>query len=269
MRLIALQLFRRLLYKRACDISAETVTRSALVFSPHPDDETLGCGGTMLLKRRSGTPVWIAFMTDGATSHNRFMDEDELRHLRQEEALHATQKLGIPSANIKFLNFPDGRLHEYRAAAVQQVLALMELRRPCEVFVPYRRDGTSDHEATNRVVMEALRQYPFPVLLCEYPIWCWNSWPWVPSNSSSGESLHFVKRAAKSGFGFSVLRRFRTGVVVVDVLKLKREALDQHRSQMVALRTGVNWPTLPQVGDGKFLSHFFQDMELFACEQIN
>ena len=37
----------------------------AIVFAPHPDDETLGCGGTILKKRSLGAPVEVVFLTDG------------------------------------------------------------------------------------------------------------------------------------------------------------------------------------------------------------
>jgi len=42
---------------------------TATVFSPHPDDETLGCGGTIIKKKRAGAEVKIFYMTDGRKSH--------------------------------------------------------------------------------------------------------------------------------------------------------------------------------------------------------
>ena len=44
--------------------------RAAMVFAPHPDDETLGCGGTVVKLRRAGVDVHIVFMTDGRHSHD-------------------------------------------------------------------------------------------------------------------------------------------------------------------------------------------------------
>jgi LmbE family N-acetylglucosaminyl deacetylase len=44
-----------------------------VVFSPHPDDETLGCGSTIIKKKRLGADVTIVFMTDGSKSHPHFI----------------------------------------------------------------------------------------------------------------------------------------------------------------------------------------------------
>ena len=49
----------------ARDETSTTGTRSALVLAPHPDDETLGCGATILRKVAAGTPVHVLVVTDG------------------------------------------------------------------------------------------------------------------------------------------------------------------------------------------------------------
>jgi len=54
----------------ARDDTATSAARSALVLAPHPDDETLGCGATILRKRAAGTPVHVLIVTDGEpTAH--------------------------------------------------------------------------------------------------------------------------------------------------------------------------------------------------------
>ena len=50
---------RQLLLSRAEDMTPETATRSCLVLAPHPDDETLGCGATIMRKLAAGTSVQI------------------------------------------------------------------------------------------------------------------------------------------------------------------------------------------------------------------
>jgi LmbE family N-acetylglucosaminyl deacetylase len=235
------------------------------VFAPHQDDETLGCGGTIILKRQAGTPVTVVFMTDGSTSHKRFMDEGELRRLRKAEALEAAEVLGVSSQGVHFLDFPDGRLARFHEAAVSQVLALLNRQQPDEVFVPYHRDGTPDHEATYRIVVEAMRKSALTLHLHEYPVWLWNQWPWVSLNlACSREAARAVWRAIRSGFGLAFFREFRSGVLVSEVLARKREALARHRSQTSVLKPGVGWPTLSDVSHGQFLSCFFQKYELYV-----
>jgi LmbE family N-acetylglucosaminyl deacetylase len=239
---------------------------SAVVFAPHQDDETLGCGGTIILKREAGTPVTLVFMTDGSRSHRQFMKEDELRQIRHDEALEAAKTLGLKASDVHFLNYVNGELSGFREAAVREVLAILQRHRPSEVFVPYRNDGPPDHEATYRIVLEATGKAGLPLRLFEYPIWFWNHWPWVSQkllpNRSTGKA---IIRMLRAGFGLRAFEVFRSGVFIADILERKRKALGQHQSQMTALIPGSGWPTLSDVSDGEFLNCFFQEYEVFRC----
>lgn len=75
--------------------------KSVVVFAPHPDDETLGCGGTIAKKVREGFNVYIVFITDGRNSHRNVLNiyenpsPEELKFIRRNEAIYATSILGI------------------------------------------------------------------------------------------------------------------------------------------------------------------------------
>lgn len=268
-RLGSLPQLRRRLQEKLVDDSRPRSSARAIVFAPHQDDETLGCGGTIILKRQAGTPVTLVFMTDGTTSHRRFMDAEELRLLRREEALAAADVLGIAPTEVHFLDFADGELGNFHDAAVRRVVELVNDHRPAEVFVPYRADGTPDHEATYRVVTEALSQMNLPVRICEYPVWFWNQWPWVPLQlGCNRDTLKSLRQILRGGFGMKTYRTFRSGVFVGDVLDRKRRALAQHRSQMTKLRPGVAWPILSEISGGGFLQCFFQEYEVFHCSHF-
>jgi LmbE family N-acetylglucosaminyl deacetylase len=265
-RLGALRPLARLLFARVRDETRRFEQGSAIVFAPHQDDESLACGGTIILKRRAGTPVQIVFMTDGSTSHGRFMPAEEIRLLRNQEAHRAAQKLGLSPTDLHFLDYPDGRLGACHAEAVAQSAAILNSSRPDEVFIPYRVDGTPDHEATYRIVTEAVRMSGLRVRMCEYPIWFWNQWPWVSFPlEPKHETIKASLRILRSGFGWPLLKEFRDGVSVDQVLPAKLAALEQHRSQMTALIDGVAWPTLSDVSGGEFLKCFFQKFEIFRC----
>jgi hypothetical protein len=51
--------------------------KPAIIFAPHQDDETLGCGGTIIRKKQAGANLQIVFMTDGCRSHAHLMTEIE------------------------------------------------------------------------------------------------------------------------------------------------------------------------------------------------
>src|SRR5215469_14860675 len=87
---------RPLLLSRAEDMTSQTATRSCLVLAPHPDDETLGCGATIMRKRAVGTPVQIVIATDGRywPPSSKF-SPDTIVEIRHEEALRAGAILGL------------------------------------------------------------------------------------------------------------------------------------------------------------------------------
>lgn len=267
-QLKALRRLRDSLHARLINDAGPRTANATVVFAPHQDDETLGCGGTIILKRQAGTPVKVVFMTDGSTSHSRYIKADELSRLRNVEALEAAKVLDIAPDDVHFLNFPDGRLGQVHEAAVAEVLAILNRNRPDEVFVPYRADGTPDHEATYRIVMEAAHKSGLALLVCEYPVWFWNQWPWVSLPlRCNRDTCKAVWRSLRAGLGLKVSRMFRASVRVGHVLDKKREALSRHRSQMIPLQPGVDWPTLGGVSNGEFLNCFFQEHEIFHCEE--
>lgn len=220
----------------------------------------------MILKREIGTPVACVFMTDGATSHQGLIDVDELRHMRKREAQDATAILGLRPDDVHFLNFPDSQLARVRDQAITQVSGLLARYQPEEVYVPYRRDGTPDHEATFEIVSDSLRALGMRTTLLEYPVWFWNRWPWVPLGlGMSRATLTDLGAAVSSHCGLELIREFRSGMLVERVLEQKRAALDKHRSQMSSLRSDRMWPTLGHVSDGVFLECFFQPFEMFRA----
>ena len=87
-----------------------------LIFAPHPDDETLGCGGAIQKALQEGKIVKVVFVTSGDSFGNDYemtgSSPDlprgvELGYLRQKEALEATAILGLEKENVIFLGYPD------------------------------------------------------------------------------------------------------------------------------------------------------------------
>lgn len=261
---LARQIYRRALSRVAREISGEDLKRSAIVFSPHPDDDTLGCGGTIIRKRMVGAEVHIVFMTGGCQSHNQLIAEDELRSIRAAEALAASRRLGVAESRAHFLDFRDGELGKHEDAAVFRVAGILERQRPDQVFVPYHREAPPDHSATHRIVVSALRVCGSKVTIYEYPIWFWHQWPWVSVPvTAPREVLALLKDSLVSGLGVRLLWDFRCSVYIADIMELKRAALDQHKSQITRLIPDPRWPTLDDVWNGEFLACFFQEIEVF------
>lgn len=249
----------------ASELDEADMARPAIVFAPHPDDETLGCGGTIIKKRRRGAAVKVVFMTDGSYSPHDLMSAAELKSIRLNEALAASWLLGVEESDVVFLEFKDGKLSQNLDPAIDRVAEILLKQQSEEIFIPYckDKDPSLDHLATNRIVASALQALGGRATIYEYPIWFWwDFWPWTGTYTRSRRK---TLRLLKNGLvrGFSLLRDFGCSVYVGDVLELKRAALDQHKSQMTRLVPDSRWPTLGDLSNGEFLECFFQDREIF------
>jgi LmbE family N-acetylglucosaminyl deacetylase len=145
-------------------------TRKIVVVSPHPDDETLGVGGTLHQLARQGHAIELVAVTEGEHSHPRSTTHSprQLAERRARERRLALQKLGLHDANCTRLGIPDGRV-----AAAQDLAARLRefLQGAALCIAPYRADGHPDHDATGRAAAHAAAASG--VALWEYPVWAW------------------------------------------------------------------------------------------------
>jgi LmbE family N-acetylglucosaminyl deacetylase len=247
--------------KRTSRVDAHQMARSAVIFSPHYDDETLGAGGTLFLKRKCGAMVYVVFMTDGSRSHALAMDGTTLAAIRKHESLKATAALGIPETNVFFLEFPETRLAQYSTEAVERVSSLLTQLQCDQVFVPSSLEPliwSADHNVTTRVVLQALSRTGSTPEIFEYLVWFWYQWPWVSFRGADLRRL--IQLTLRSRFSWL---RLNVAVPIGEALTHKRTALDKYQSQMTRLTTAEPWPVLSDVAGGEFLQQFFQPIELF------
>lgn len=259
--------YRFLLHRTTSSYDSANWHKSTLVFSPHQDDETLGCGGTIIRKRQAGATVKIVFMTDGCKSHAHLIPEAELKQIRSREALSAAQVLGVAPENVIALNFTDGTLQEQQAAAVKMVASILATEQPEEIFVPHRQEPPADHFVTNQIVYQALEHLGQAATVYEYPIWFWDQYPWTHMILSNQRTWKKLGISLLSGLGTNLLRQLNCSVEIQDILELKRQALNQHRSQMQPLIENTAWMTLGDLSNGEFIDCFFQDREFFQVVQ--
>ena len=152
---------------------------NALVIAPHPDDESLGCGGTIALLRARGFAVHVLFVSDGTMSHpnSPTYPADRLRQLRESEALAALRILNVPPENALFTRQKDTRVATPNSPAFADAVAFMlnvliDVN-PMTVLVPWRRDPHRDHRASWQQLNAAVQQLPARPRVLEYLIWLW------------------------------------------------------------------------------------------------
>jgi LmbE family N-acetylglucosaminyl deacetylase len=158
------------------DIAGLLGGRRPLILAPHPDDESLGCGGLIAAACDAGLAPVVAILTDGAASHpgSQQYPPKKLRALREREALRATKSLGLPQQNLYFLRAPDARLPSIGPEFENYVGRLGEIGHihGCGiVLAPWLGDPHCDHQTA--AVMAAALSEQSGWTLVSYPVWGW------------------------------------------------------------------------------------------------
>lgn len=146
----------------------------AMILAPHPDDETLGCGGLIAELARWRRPFLVVIATDGAASHPGSAAWPARRRsaLRRREAVHALRRLGAGRCQLGFLDFADGAMPSERprlqraAAWLAARMAQLRLR---GVVAPSPTDGHPDHRACHALARAICRGRGLALL--EYAVW--------------------------------------------------------------------------------------------------
>lgn len=132
-----------------------------LVIVAHPDDEVLGCGGTIARLVREGHDVYIAILGEGLTS--RF-EEREKANQALLEALHTCgrQVAGLLGAkNLFMYSLPDNRFDTVPLLDVIKIIeGMVEKLEPQVIYTHHPGDLNIDHQVTFRAVLTATRPTP-------------------------------------------------------------------------------------------------------------
>ena len=132
---------------------------TVVVFAAHPDDDILGCGGTIAKLTQEGSKVHIVFLADGESSRNDITDINSLIQQRKQDAKKALKILGCDS--IEFLGFPDNRLDSLDLLdVVKKIEGFIDAYKPYTIFTHYAHDLNIDHQITHNAVVTACRPQP-------------------------------------------------------------------------------------------------------------
>lgn len=137
-----------------------------LAVAAHPDDESLGMGGTIARYSAEGVAVHVLTATPGdAGRHGEgpHPGKEGLARIRESELRAAAARLGARSVEV--LGYPDGRLDEVDpATAVARIVEVVRRVRP-QVVITFGPDGAyghPDHIAVSQLATAALVRAPDP-----------------------------------------------------------------------------------------------------------
>jgi LmbE family N-acetylglucosaminyl deacetylase len=139
-----------------------------LLFTPHPDDDVFGAGGTIALLNRNHNKVYIVIYTnDDKGSYDPDMNSQRLARIRREEEEISEGMLGIPKENISWMGYDDGML-EYapQPKLTEEATAIIRRIRP-DILLSvdpgqwYERWHKTDHRMAAFNTIDAVRAAEF------------------------------------------------------------------------------------------------------------
>lgn len=129
-----------------------------LVIAPHPDDETLGCGGTLLRARDEGHQIYWLIVTsiteeEGFTQKRVESRTSEIERVAGAYGFTDTIQLEFPTAKLD--DIPLGEIVEAFGQAVAKV-------KPTDIYLPHRRDAHSDHAVVFDAAISVSKWFRYP-----------------------------------------------------------------------------------------------------------
>lgn len=138
----------------------QTMKDKVLVVAPHPDDETLGCGGTLLKHKNCGDKIYWMIITN-IQSENGWPEEDvqkrqnEIQNVSEMYGFEKTFKLDFPTTMLDTIPFND--LIAKMSVVIQEV-------KPSIVYLPNRSDVHTDHKVTFRAAISCCKNFRAPFI---------------------------------------------------------------------------------------------------------
>jgi LmbE family N-acetylglucosaminyl deacetylase len=143
---------------------------TVLAIAPHPDDESIGCGGALRLHAGRGERVVVVFLTSGELGLKHLPCADAWR-IREREARQAVKILGV-AANPIFLRRPDWFVGDDVKGAALALRPVLKKEAPDLIYLPHPAEWHPDHKAALPVVRASLKgvRSRHPVLR-GYEVW--------------------------------------------------------------------------------------------------
>ncbi len=181
------------------------MSERVLVIAAHPDDEVLGCGGTMAVHAARGDRVETVFIADGVTSRPA---ERQTLDRRRAAATRAAEILGAEKPRL--LDYPDNKLDRVAlleiAQAIEKVISEVS---PTIVYTHHGGDLNIDHRVVHQAAVTALRPVPESALRGLFAFETPSSSEWA--TTAIGEAFRpdrFVDIAPKLEKKFEALRAY-------------------------------------------------------------
>ena len=133
--------------------------KNILVIAAHPDDEVLGCGGTLSKFSKLGYKINVAFFSDGVAARSLKSTKKTKDILQRKKSSYKAAKiLGVNK--MEFFNLPDNQFDKISLLEIVKLIEkLIKKYSPSTIFTHYDNDLNIDHNIISKAVVTATRPY--------------------------------------------------------------------------------------------------------------
>lgn len=178
------------------------------MISPHPDDETLGVGGTILKRLKKGHKVALLLITELKNHNNsKKQKEEQISKVFKAFKLSKTYRLNIEASKVD--QVPLEKL-------VKLIFNIIQKFRPNEIFIPHITDSHSDHKMVYQAVSSSVKIFrsPFVKRVLSYE-----------TISETGYGLNFEKKIFSPNVYINISGEMKKKL---EILKLYKSELSKH-----------------------------------------
>lgn len=162
------------------------VKKTIAIIAAHPDDEILGCGGSIAKHSEAGDSVHLLIMTQGEASRHLIRDQEEIsikKTALKNSATQAAEILGVKT--VELLDFPDNKMDSVnRLDIIKQVEGFIESYQPSRIYTHHGYDVNIDHRLVYEAVITAARPQPGHCVKEIFSFEILSSTDWQSSTSS-------------------------------------------------------------------------------------
>jgi len=139
--------------------------KDVLVLAPHPDDESIGCGGSIARHTAQGSRVKVIFITDGDKGDFEGRFGKDYVPIRRESAEKAMSALGVE--DYEFWEYRDRDIHLKEENILERLLNAAKTFSPYLIYAPSPYEAHPDHKAVSKMAMKVYKETGITVLFYE------------------------------------------------------------------------------------------------------
>lgn len=213
------------------------IKSKVLVLAPHPDDEVIGCGGSLEILSDKNSEIQIIYITNGVPT--KVKDFENQTYIRKNEAIELNQKKKFQ--NPIFFDLETRKVQYKIENKINDLKSIVKKFNPEIIFVPFVIDRVDDHEYTNKLLFEALKNN----LLKKCMIFSYQVSNFINLNCYVNITDVFERKVNMMKFYKSVLRKTNyislfKGLNLYNSFFVKKHKTDQEEFFEVFLKQSIN-----------------------------